>query len=569
MMRHNQQKVRTERSTVRKLGVLYDLLIFAVLFYYLYVEAPGNVGGNEKLTVVQLAAHALISCCILFLDRFLCRVYRQILRYGNVEVYAMLLAADTVSGIIYIVLNKFLLPFSVASMRAALLIVLNFSAAVAARIIYHYLYVSATESSRIGMVGKWILRRFALVDTTDKQFGRILTLDQVFHDQNTSQNEPINEIQKVARHFQIRGEIKKIERISSGYINRTYCVRTISETGHDHWYTLQRINTNVFRDVDAMMENYCLVTEHLHQTLRLPGYDDQHGSISMIKPTSEGKPYYQDDSGCWRMTTYFQDTHGMDVPDSKENMYFAGLAFGMFLKRMSDIPTEMIHTVIPDFHNTIKRYQALEKAVQEDTVKRVKEVSKEIEFIRNRKDQIGLIAKALEAKEIPLRICHNDCNLNNILFSNDTDLPVAIIDLDTVMPSSPLYDYGDSMRIGTNTARDDEKDLTKVSCDLVYYESYARGYLEACGDMLTKEELELLPFSSIIITIEDGIRFLTDYISGDTYYQIFYPGQNLDRCRTQLKLVEDMEKKLPEIREILKRIYESLGLDADPYHIQY
>ena len=151
-------------------------------------------------------------------------------------------------------------------------------------------------------------------------------------------------------------------------------------------------------------------------------------------------------------------------------------------------------------------------------------------------------------------------DLNNILFDEETRLPVAIIDLDTVMPSSPLYDFGDSMRIGTNTATDDEKDLSKVSCDLNLYEQYARGYLQECGKLLTPKELELLPHAALIITAEDGIRFLMDYINGDTYYHIYYPGQNLDRARTQLKLLEDMETKLPEIKNILKRLYKELDL---------
>jgi Ser/Thr protein kinase RdoA (MazF antagonist) len=192
-----------------------------------------------------------------------------------------------------------------------------------------------------------------------------------------------------------------------------------------------------------------------------------------------------------------------------------------------------------------------------------------VEFIRARKDRFHIISDALESGKIPTRICHNDCSLNNILFSEKTHLPVAIIDLDTVMPSTPLYDYGDSMRIGTNTAKDDEKDLSKVSCDLNLYKQYARGYLEACGDMLTKEELELLPFASMIITSEDGIRFLADYLNGDTYYNVFYPTQNLDRARTQLKLVEDMEKKENRIRAILKSIYSELHLDADPFRIKW
>jgi Ser/Thr protein kinase RdoA (MazF antagonist) len=172
----------------------------------------------------------------------------------------------------------------------------------------------------------------------------------------------------------------------------------------------------------------------------------------------------------------------------------------------------------------------------------------------------SMISDALESGKIPTRICHNDCNLNNVLFDSKTHLPVAVIDLDTVMPSSPLYDYGDSMRIGTNTAKDDEKDLSKVSCDLNLYEQYAKGYLEVCANILTKEELELLPYASLIITSEDGIRFLMDYINGDTYYHTDYPGQNLDRARTQLKLVEDMEIKLPQIKAILQSIYEKQGI---------
>jgi Ser/Thr protein kinase RdoA (MazF antagonist) len=262
------------------------------------------------------------------------------------------------------------------------------------------------------------------------------------------------------------------------------------------------------------------------------------------------------------MLTHFDDVYSLDIPDRPETFYHAGNAFGRFLKEMSDVDIEDVKEVIPNFHNTKSRYLDLEKSIARDPKGRVKDVLPEIEFVRARADKYGMISDALESGKIPTRICHNDCNLNNILFDNETHLPVAIIDLDTVMPSSPLYDYGDSMRIGTNTATDDEKDLSKVSCDLNLYEQYARGYLEACGDVLTKEELELLPYASLIITSEDGIRFLMDHIDGDTYYNIYYPGQNLDRSRTQLKLVEDMEKKLPEIKNILRKIYAELGLKA-------
>ncbi len=369
----------------------------------------------------------------------------------------------------------------------------------------------------------------------------------------------INKLKNVVKQFSIHGKITSIEQIKKGYINSTYRVKTLSEHNHVHQYLLQRINTNVFPDVEALMHNFELTTEHLQNCLHMPG-KHLRGMVQVPRLTKEEKPYYEDDSGAWRLMTYFDNVYSLDIPDTPEVFYYAGVSFGGFMKAMSSMDVSLIREVIPNFHNTKSRYQDLEKSISRDPLGRVREVSDEIAFIRARTDLFGRISDALECGRIPTRICHNDCNLNNILFDQDTHLPVAIIDLDTVMPSSPLYDFGDSMRIGTNTAKDDEKDLSKVSCDLQLYEMYARGYLEACGDILTKEELELLPYAALIITSEDGIRFLMDHIDGDTYYQTSYPGQNLDRSRTQLKLVEDMEKKLPEIRKILQRIYDDLGL---------
>lgn len=360
----------------------------------------------------------------------------------------------------------------------------------------------------------------------------------------------------------MHGNVTSITQLNKGYINRTYRVETLSEAGHVHKYTLQRINTNVFPDVDALMDNFVLVTEHLHDRFLLPGHKAK-GSVQMVKSAKDGSSYYHDDSGYWRMMSHFDGVYSLDIPDRPETFYYAGQAFGKFVREMSDVDIDRINVVIPNFHNTWSRYQDLEKAIAADPVGRVKDVKREIEFVRAHRELFSRISAPLEAGEIPMRICHNDCNLNNILFDNETHLPVAIIDLDTVMPSSPLYDYGDSMRIGTNTATDDEKDLSKVSCDLNLYAQYARGYLETCGDMLTQKELELLPYASLVITSEDGIRFPMDHINGDTYYNIFYPGQNLNRARTQLKLLEDMENKLPQIREILQNLYRELGLNAD------
>ena len=362
----------------------------------------------------------------------------------------------------------------------------------------------------------------------------------------------------VVRQFNIHGDVVSITRLNKGYINQTYHVET--KLHHAHSYTLQRINTHVFPDIVALMDNFVLVTEHLHDNFKLPG-NSPKGAVQMARTTQDGKPYIFTDGGAWRLMTHFDEVYSLDLPNSPETFYQAGLAFGSFIRQMSDIPPSKIHEVIPNFHNTFSRYQDLEKAIKDNPKDRVKDVQPEIEFIRSHVPLFSKISEPLSKGEIPTRICHNDCNLNNILFDNKTHSPVAIIDLDTVMPSSPLYDFGDSMRIGTNTAKDDEKDLSKVSCDLSLYEQYARGWLEACGDMLTVKELQLLPLASLVITSEDGIRFLADHINGDIYYtQIDYPGQNLDRARTQLALVRDMEAKLPQIKSILAKIYSDLNL---------
>jgi len=371
----------------------------------------------------------------------------------------------------------------------------------------------------------------------------------------------ITNLHDIVDHFVIHGAIQNIEQINKGYINRTYKVETLSEHNHIHQYILQRINTNVFPDIEALMHNFKLTTSQLAANLQMPGQHTR-GTVQTLRPTTDGKLYYADDSGCWRLMTYFDNVYSLDIPDDPKVFYYAGVSFGRFIKAMEPVDVGEVREVIPNFHNTKSRYRDLETAIAKDPAGRVAGVVEEIAFIRARTELFGKITEALESGRIPTRICHNDCNLNNILFDEETHMPVAIIDLDTVMPSSPLYDYGDSMRIGTNNAKDDEKDLSKVFCNLELYEMYARGYLEACGDILTRGELELLPYASLVITSEDGIRFLMDHINGDTYYHIDYPGQNLDRSRTQLKLLEDMERKLPEIRRILQKIYNDLGLDA-------
>lgn len=551
---------KTERTGIRWLMVFYDTLVFALLWGLFFVLIPS--WGNENMFDMNTALVWLAVGYVLFFGfRLLRKSYKQILRYGAVQAFSREMQATVLASLVLIVLGIYVgnqfgmekVPFPSLVSFSALYVIIS----VGARFAYYHFYCRATNDSVAGRALRRIISVFFRVDFDSKIPGAVLPMGK--HAIKISG--PINELQRIIDQFAIQGHVTHIEQINKGYINRTYYVETLSDRGHVHKYTLQRINTNVFPDVDALMDNFKLTTEHLYGRLNLPGRHAR-GSVHSLRQTKSGQPYLRDDSGCWRMVTFFDDVYSVDIPKDTDVFYNAGIAFGNFINEMSDVDVEDVKVVIPNFHNTLDRYRNLEESIEKDPKGRASRVLKEIAFVRERADKYGMISQALEKGEIPTRVTHNDCNLNNILFDSETNLPVAIIDLDTVMPSSPLYDFGDSIRIGTNTAKDDEKDLRKVSCNLALYEAYARGYLEACGKLLTKKELELLPYAALIITAEDGIRFLMDYIDGDTYFHIYYPDQNLDRARTQLKLVEDMEKKLPEIKKILQRIYQDLGLES-------
>lgn len=549
----------TERKTNRWMLMFYDTLIYLVCWFVIFVMHP----SLQTAPSIAIMRFYLTAGYILFFGfRLALRDYLQIWRYGSMralskEILSCVLASGTLTLLFLLCRNRF------DSVNASFITVVSFVTiytvlSIITRVLYSHLYRFAEKSTPIARFLRLLIRKFFFVDFDSKTPGGVLRL---VLEPEKPERSPINDIQNILDRFAIRGDVTNITQINKGYINRTYRVETLSDTGHIHKYTLQRINTNVFPDVDALMDNFKLTTNHLFGKFLLDGHGKK-GSVQTLRPTKDGCAFLKDDSGCWRVMTHFDGVYSMDLPDTPETFYHAGVAFGRFLKEMSDVNVEDVKIVIPNFHNTMSRYLDLEQSISRDPKGRVAQVRKEIEFVRARANRYGMISEALESGRIPTRICHNDCNLNNILFDNETHLPVAIIDLDTVMPSSPLYDFGDSMRIGTNTAKDDEKDLSKVSCDLNLYEQYARGYLEACGDILTEEELKLLPYAALIITSEDGIRFLMDHIDGDTYYNIYYPGQNLDRSRTQLKLVEDMEKKLPQIKKILRSIYKDLGLKA-------
>lgn len=562
-MASTKEQVKTvplrEREKNRWMMVLYDTVLYVLCCVFALVL---RVSTPDALPWHIISFYAVVGYLLFFGFRFVFRCYKQIWRYGAMRAFARELTAGLLGGFTLLalgtVLNKVVFVMPIPFIRLVSLVAAYIIASMSFRVFYCYLYLYARADRALSATARFLLEKFAFVDVYSQTPQEIMP---VVPEQETRLALPINEIKYIAEQFAIHGHVTSIAQINKGYINQTYRIQTLSDAGHVHKYTLQRINTNVFPDVEGLMENFKLTTEHLHRSLTLPGRHER-GAVHTIRTTLDGDVFLRKASGCWRMMPYFDGVYSMDIPKSPETFYHAGIAFGTFLKKMSDVDASKLHIVIPNFHNTKSRYMDLEKAIGQNVNGRVRGVAKEIAFVRARADKYGLISDALESGEIPTRVCHNDCNLNNILFDKETHLPVAIIDLDTVMPSSPLYDFGDSMRIGTNTAKDDEKDLSKVSCNLELYQQYALGYLTACGDVLTQRELELLPYAALVITSEDGIRFLMDYIQGDIYYNIYYPDQNLDRARTQLKLVEDMEAKLAEIKQIHRDIYAQLGLQA-------
>lgn len=348
----------------------------------------------------------------------------------------------------------------------------------------------------------------------------------------------------VLAEFPLCGKPVSAEPTGCGHINRTYLVKT--DAGKE--YLLQSINTNVFPDVDRLMDNICLVTAHLREKILAAGGDPERETLTVVS-AKDGQSFVRDRDGCWRVYLYIGDAVTLQSAGKPEVFYKAAKAFGRFQSQLEDFPAEKLFPVIPDFHNTPKRLRDLWAAVEADPLGRVKEVLPEITFFKERE----AFAATLENAGLPLRVTHNDTKLNNLLFDGATMEPLCVIDLDTIMPGSSLYDFGDCIRFGAATAAEDEKDLSKVTCDLALFEAFTKGWLEACGAAMTDAEKRLLPESARILTLECGSRFLADYILGDTYFAIQRPGQNLDRARTQIKLVQDMEAKEAKMRAIVEK----------------
>lgn len=361
-------------------------------------------------------------------------------------------------------------------------------------------------------------------------------------------------LNEVLEQFNFKGNLVSCELFGSGHINTTYLAK-FDDKGSEWKYVVQKINPNVFKDIDQLMENIFSVTSYLRKEIKKYGGDENRETLHFIK-TKNGQKYYKTSAGdFYRAYVFVTDSVSYNSVNSAELFGQSGVAFGKFQRLLSDFPADTLYETIPNFHNTQYRYDyEFLPAVTNDAAKRAHTCGKEIEFVTSRKSYCSRLVDLAAQNQLPTRVTHNDTKLNNVMFDANSTKAVCVIDLDTVMPGLALYDFGDSIRFGANTAAEDEPDLDKVSIDLDYFKAYAEGFLSEAGQSLTRCEKDNLAFSALLMTFECGMRFLTDYLNGDTYFKTAYPQHNLVRARNQFALVSDMEKHMEEMEEIIRSL---------------
>ena len=348
-------------------------------------------------------------------------------------------------------------------------------------------------------------------------------------------------MEQVLQQFCLDGTPVSCEPFGNGHINRTFRVTC----GSGRVYTLQRINRVAFRRPEELIENIDAVSRFIARK-------DIGLEMICLCPAKDGRKYAVDAQGeFWRAYDFISGGLSLEAPRDCNDFYQAAVAFGKFQQALADFPAASLYETIPHFHDTIDRLRQFRAAIEADVCGRAKDVGPEIDFLLAREQELGTLCRMLAAGELPLRVTHNDTKLNNVLLDPQTGCAKCVLDLDTVMPGLSAYDFGDGVRFGASSAAEDEKDLDQVWLKLDMYQAFLEGYLDACGHALTPKEIEVLPLGAKIITAELAMRFLKDYLDGDVYFKIDYPTQNLDRCRTQLKLVSDMEAKWPEMQRIL------------------
>ena len=360
------------------------------------------------------------------------------------------------------------------------------------------------------------------------------------------------DIENIISQFRISGELVSCKECRTGHINSTFFA-TFREGGAESKYVLQKINTYVFNNPEQLMSNIVGVTGYLRRVIAKEGGDPERGTLNFIA-CHNGQYFCRDhDGGCWRMYKYIDNVVSYQLAESTDLFREVGFAFGDFQRKLAGYDARSLYETIPDFHNTKKRYSDFERAVAGCAGERREIAAYEIDFVRQRREKCSVIVDEIAAGRLPVRVTHNDTKLNNILIDKDTGRAVCIIDLDTVMPGSALYDFGDAIRFGASSALEDEADLDKVYFRSDMYEAFAEGFIRGAGGALTRHEISLLPTGAYIITLETGMRFLADYLEGDVYFRTEYEDHNLIRARNQLKLVYDIETRFGEFVRITER----------------
>jgi len=353
-----------------------------------------------------------------------------------------------------------------------------------------------------------------------------------------------NELQQIARQFPVVKDIQHIKAFGSGHINDTYLLHTSGKN-----FVLQRINHQIFTNVEGLTDNILQITRfinenHNAQNIKLPG----------LFPTQNGEYLYKDtQNNYWRLMSFIEDSHSYDLVPNPDIAYEGGKAYGWFVKALSDFPAGQLTETIPHFHDIDFRLQNFKTALKNDKAQRAKNVQTEIDFVVKRSQEMRLILQLGQTRKIPIRVTHNDTKINNVLFDAN-DKAISVIDLDTVMPGYIHYDFGDAIRTFTNTANEDEPDLSKVSINMEYFKAFARGFLQETKEVLRPEEIKHLAFSARLMTFIIGLRFLTDYLNGDTYFKTAYEQHNLVRTRVQFRLLESMEGHATEMQAFIEQL---------------
>ncbi len=363
---------------------------------------------------------------------------------------------------------------------------------------------------------------------------------------------PEPDFPNIILHYEFEGDFIRAEPYGFGHINDTYAAYFHNSDGSVHRYILQRINHFVFKNPEELMSNISAVTTHLREKAIAAGGNPDRETLTLI-PTQSGAVFYRTDDGdYWRAYIFIENALTYQIPESPQHVYNAARAYGNFQQLLADFPVDQLYETIPDFHNTAQRFETFARVVKRDSHKRASDVQEEIDFVLRRAKEMPVLVDLIAQGELPIRVTHNDTKYNNVMIDDQTGEGICVIDLDTVMPGSLLYDFGDAIRSITNTAAEDERDLSSVHFSLDIFEKYAQGYLAATCEALKPVEMEYLAFSARLMTLECGMRFLADHLNGDIYFRTHRENHNLNRCRTQFKLVREMETQFEEMKQIVE-----------------